>query len=137
MVILFYCYSATGMGWCLTMLGLSSTYQIIGLNWNSSYAVQMIGPIIPLATWTHIVTSYSSTNGVSLWVNGTLIGSTGPFQYSPSGAYNTITIANSLQGQGNCATGSVLQGQFYGMIDELRVYARELNATDVYTLANP
>jgi len=119
------------------MLGLSSTYQIIGQNWNSSYAVAVTGPIIPLGTWTHVVTSYSSTNGIRLWVNGTLIGSTGPFAYSPSGAYNTITIGNSLAGQVGCATGSIQLGQFYGMIDELRVYARELNATDVYTLANP
>jgi hypothetical protein len=119
------------------MLGLSSTYQIIGVNWNASSVAQMIGPIIPLATWTHIVTSYSSINGIRLWVNGTLIGSTGPFQYSPSGAYNTIILGNSLAGQVSCAGGSIVKGQFYGMIDELRVYARELNATDVYTLANP
>ncbi len=114
------------------MLGLSSTHQTIGLNWSSSYAVQMVGPIIALATCTHIVISYSSTNGVSLWVNETLISSTGPFQYSPPSTYNTIIIGNSLAGQVGCAAGSILKGQFYGMIDELRVYARELNATDVY-----
>jgi len=119
------------------MLGLSSTYQIVGQSWNSSYAVAVVGPIIPLATWTHVVTSYSSTNGIRLWVNGTLIGSSGPFHYSPSGAYNTIILGNSLAGQLTCAGGSIVKGQFYGMIDELRVYARELNATEVYTLANP
>lgn len=136
-VILFCCYSTTGTGWCLVTLGLSSTYQVVGLNWNSASAVQVVGPIVPLATWTHVVTSYSATNGIRLWVNGTLIGSTGPFQYLPSGAYNTITLGSSLAGQASCAGGSIVKGQFYGMMDELRVYARELNATEVYTLANP
>jgi hypothetical protein len=136
--VILFCYSSpTGSPWCVPILGLSSTYKIIALSWSSSAVVQVIGPIIPLATWTHVVTSYSATNGVRLWINGTLIGSTGPFQYSPSGAYNTITLGNSLAGRVSCASGSIVKGQFYGMMDELRVYARELNATDVYTLANP
>jgi hypothetical protein len=125
------------LGWCLPILGLSSIYQVIGQNWKSYSTVAVTGPIIPLATWIHVVTSYSATNGIRLWVNGTLIGSTGPFAYAPSGTYNTITLGSSLAGLTACAFGSVVKGQFYGMMDELRVYARELNATEVYALANP
>jgi len=87
--------------------------------------------------WTHIVTSYSATNGVRLWVNGTLIGWSGPFVYASSNVPNTITLGSSLSGTSPCSTGSIVKGQFYGMMDELRVYSRELNASDVYALANP
>ena len=95
------------------------------------------GPVIPLATWVHLVTSYSATNGIRLWVNGTLIGSSGPFTYSPSSAPNTIIAGSALGSVGSCATGNIVHGQFYGRLDELRVYARELNAADVFALANP
>ncbi len=126
-----------GLGWCLPILGLSASNQVIGQNWNSANVMAVVGPVIPLATWVHVVTSWSSTNGVRLWVNGTLIGSTGPFPYYPSTTYNTITLGNSLLGLTNCAFGSVVKGQFYGRMDELRVYSRELNAAEVSALANP
>jgi hypothetical protein len=87
--------------------------------------------------WTHVVTSYSATNGVRLWVNGTLVNSSNPFTYGSSGVPDTITLGSSLNGTSICASGLIDKGQFYGEMDELRVYSRELNASDVYTLANP
>lgn len=110
---------------------------MIGQNWNSSWPVAVTGPVIPLATWTHLVTSYSATNGIRLWVNGTLIGSSGPFSYTPSGVPNTIIAGSALNSTGFCATGNINHGQFYGRLDELKIYARELNATEVFALANP
>ena len=123
--------------WCLPIVGLSSSNQIIGQNWNSTNPVLVTGPVLPIGVWTHVVTSYSATNGIRLWINGTLIGTTGAFTYSPSTVPNTITLGSSLGGQSYCAYGTIVKGQFYGMMDEFRVYARELNSTDVYTLANP
>lgn len=124
-------------GWCLPILGLSSSYQVIAQNWNSSWPAAVTGPVIPVATWVHLVTSYSATNGIRLWINGTLIGSSGPFSYSPSTVPNSIIVGSSLASVGLCATGNIAHGQFYGVIDELKIYARELNATEVSTLANP
>ena len=95
------------------------------------------GPVVPLTVWTHVVSSYSAPNGVRLWINGTLIGSTGSFAYAPSAAPNTIILGNSLAGTSVCANGNIVKGQFYGMMDELRVYSRELNAAEVAALANP
>jgi hypothetical protein len=125
------------MGWCIPIIGLSASNQIVGQSWNLTGAVAVTGPILSLGAWTHIVTSYSATNGVRLWINGTLVNSTGPFGYSPSTVPNSITLGNSLAGQANCAFGSIVKGQFYGMMDELRVYSRELNSSEVYALANP
>ena len=97
----------------------------------------VIGPKLELSTWTHIVTSYSNANGVRLWVNGTLINSSGSFSYNPSHVSNSLTLGSSLHGIGHCSALPVDIGQFYGMMDELRVYSRELDACEVYQLANP
>lgn len=122
--------------WCIPIIGLTSSDQVVGQNWNHS-VISVIGPILPLEMWTHVVTSYSDTNGIRLWINGTLINSSGQFTYMSSGVPNTITLGSSLNGTSTCAADPIVMGQFYGMMDELRVYSRELNASDIYTLANP
>ncbi len=98
--------------------------------------VSITGPTLPLGVWIHVVTSYSVTNGVRLWVNGTLIGSSGSISYASSSVPNTITLGSALDGTSVCLAGLVAEGQFYGMIDELRIYSRELNASDVHALVN-
>jgi len=37
----------------------------------------------------------------------------------------------------NCSSGSVVTGQFYGMIDEFRVFGKNLTTVDICHLANP
>ncbi|CAF1225486.1 unnamed protein product [Adineta steineri] len=128
--------SSNGTLWCIPMLGLSSSDEIIGQSWNLSM-VAIQGPILQLGVWTHIVTSYSMDNGVRLWINGTLIGSSIPFTYSASSLPDWITVGTTFSAAVPCAHGNVAVGQFYGMIDELRIYSRELTSSDVYALANP
>jgi hypothetical protein len=75
-------------------------------------------------------------------VNGSLANASGPFTYAASDAANTITLGSSLNGTSlngtsSCDTDPIQKGQFYGMMDELRVYSRELSICDVYALANP
>jgi hypothetical protein len=120
----------------MPIIGLSSSYDIVGQIYDNN-TVSLMGPILPLQVWTHVVTSYSVTNGLRLWVNGTLVSSSSRFTYVPSWVPNTITLGSSLNGTSSCNGGPVNKGQFYGKMDELRVYSRELNATDVYALANP
>ncbi len=99
--------------------------------------IGITGPTLPFETWTHVVTSYSAISGIRLWVSGSLVSASGPFGYIASGEANTITLGSSLAGTSSCLTGPIRKGQFYGMMDELRVYSRELNACDIYALANP
>jgi len=120
----------------MPVIGLTSSYDIVGQYYDNN-TVSLMGPILPLQVWTHVVTSYSATNGLRLWVNGTLVSSLNPFTYGSSGVPDTITLGSSLNGTSTCYTGPIETGQFYGKMDELRVYSRELNASDVYTLANP
>lgn len=117
-------------------MGFSSTGQIIITGWPGGNAGrQVIGSVLPINVWTHIVNTYSTTNGYRLYVNGTLIGSTGAIGYSASGLVNIITLGNPLQG--SCNSQSIVPSVYYGYIDEFRIYSRELNSTDIYNLANP
>jgi hypothetical protein len=131
-----YIHSSNGSLWCMPAIGLSASNEIIAQCWNAQMmAVQ--GPIILTGVWTHIVTSYSITNGVRLWVDGTLIGSSIAFSYLASGMPNWITLGITPPAGATCATGNVSIGQFYGMMDEVRIYSREITASDIATLANP
>ncbi|CAF1188463.1 unnamed protein product [Adineta ricciae] len=128
--------SSNGTLWCISMLGLTASDEIVGQSWNNSI-VAVQGSALVAGVWTHIVTSYSLTNGVRLWINGRLIGSTPQFTYAASNLANWITIGTTFSNAVQCAHGNVAIGQFYGMIDELKVYSRELTSSDVYQLANP
>lgn len=59
-----------GLGWCIPMLGFSSTGRISGQSWNGSI-VSLTGPFVTANAWTHLVLTYVSTVGIRLWVNGT------------------------------------------------------------------
>ena len=109
--------------------------------WGSSNQ-QVIGPVLPINVWSHIVDTYSFTNGHRLYFNGTLIGTTGSMSYVASGQVNVITLGNPIQGTpttsgGTCYSQSIVSKVFYGSIDEFRIYSRELTTTDITALANP
>ncbi|CAF0972410.1 unnamed protein product, partial [Didymodactylos carnosus] len=128
---------STGAGWCFPFLGFSSSSAIVAQIYTTSFsATSVIGPVIQTSPfWTHIVQTFSTTNGLRLYVNGALrassTGSTGS-SYSASGAQNYLTLGSNL-GQ-SCATGSIVLGQYRGAIDELRVYSRELTSTEICKL---
>lgn len=133
--------TVTGQGWCVDLMGFSATGQIIITGWGASNQ-QVVGPILPINTWTHVVDTFSVANGHRLYVNGTFIGSTGSMTYVASNQVNILTLGNPLQGTltsagGTCTAQSIVPGVYLGSIDEFRVYSRELNTTDIFTLANP
>ena len=127
--------SVTGGGWCIGFIGLSSNRSIVTVIHTAGSNPFITGPVMPMGTWTHVAHTYSATNGMSLYVNGTLIGSL-PVIYSPSGTPDTLTFGNPLAGS-FCGSGYPNQ-QFYGSIDEVKLYSRELSASDVSQLySNP
>ena len=138
---------ATGNGTCHDMLVFTSTGTLV-MQWinNGGTVVSAIqGPQISINTWTHIAAVFSPGNGGRLYINGQLFvytTSTGSLSYydyqsqmymtvgniSPLGATATIT----------CNNGSIPiePGAYKGMIDELRLYNRELNSQEICVLAN-
>lgn len=122
-------------GWCLPIMGLTSSGQIAVNSWNGGN-VPVTGPTVPLNSWTHVVGTYSLANGERLYVNGTLRASVGGFSFAAGTVPMTLTLGSSLQGTGVCNTGTIQMGRFYGALDEFYVYARELTAAEVTAHAN-
>jgi len=128
--------------WCLPFIDFSNTNQIAIQMWGGSSASYVLGPMIPINSWTHIVQTYSSTNGLCLYINGTLYAvNSSMITYSASGVPNYLTLASTLQAipfpLNGCSTTGVLGGleYYHGAIDELRVYDRELTFLEVCALA--
>ena len=127
----------TGSGtWCIGMLGFSSLGAIYAHGWMSP-SVSVAGPTIAVNVWTHVAVTYSSSNGLRLWINGTQYGSGSvPFNYTAAGLPVFATIGSCLSGTG-CDASGMINGQYYGYIDEFKLYSRELSSIDIYNLANP
>ncbi|CAF1344643.1 unnamed protein product [Didymodactylos carnosus] len=125
----------TGTGWCVPMLGLDEGGHIIVSSLNGTVRPSINGTVVNPNVWTHVAQTYGPDNGLTMYVNGALYGSTGSFAYAASDSFDTITIGNPLLG--NSCENDFSPGQFYGAVDEFRLYSRELSAADVLTLANP
>ncbi|CAF4023957.1 unnamed protein product [Adineta steineri] len=127
-----YSTQTDGQGWCTVPLGFSSAGNIIATAWNPNN--QVTGPVLSVNTWTHIATTYSRTHGLTLYVNGVYVGSTGIQNNDAPGTPVILTLGNSLSG-GGCNSQSIATGTYYGYLDEFRVYSRKLSATEVSALS--
>ena len=130
---------ASGSGgssfWCLPMIGFTSNGSLVAQTWNGAVVTAM-GPIPPIKAWTHIVKTWSPTNGLRLYINGGLFSSTPISTFSSSGLRMCVLLGTSSLGT-NCATDQLLMGSYAGAIDEVYVYSRELTAAEVCPLAHP
>jgi hypothetical protein len=123
--------------WCLGMLGLSSSGQLIAVTTvGASNDKYIVGPILSLNSWIHAAITYSVTNGLRLYVNGTFWNSTGPLLYFGSGTADYLFLGSPLSGT-SCGGAHIINGQYSGAIDEFRLYSREISAANVSSLANP
>jgi hypothetical protein len=122
---------------CLGMWGLTSSGAVtVNVVNSTNSAVPATDPsVLQLNIWTHVVQTFSSTNGNSLYINGYLVTTTSASTGDAVGPY--IFIGLTPSGCGFCNHGSIAIGQFYGSVDEFRVFGLELTAADVCRLANP
>jgi hypothetical protein len=110
--------------------------------WGGSTANYVLGPIPPINSWTHVVQTWSSAGGLTLYINGELYAQDSTVTaYFASGLPDYLTLASTLQAPpystNTCSLTGVLEGMGYynGSVDELRVYSRELSALEVCALA--
>jgi len=132
--------NANGTGWCASLIGITSNGNLGGLVFNNG-AVTISGPLISMSpVWTHVVETWSSTNGLRLYQNGVLVSSNSfATAYTASGLSNFITLGNSLDGMNVCSgaeAGHQSTGPFDGDIDDFRVYSRELTSVDINKIYN-
>ena len=118
------------------MLGFTSSGAIGVQGWNAG-PVTLTGPAAVANVWTHLAVTYSSSNGLRLYVNGTQSGaSSATYSYTAAGIPVTLTLGSSLNGTSFCAPANIVKGQYYGYIDQFELYSRELTASYVLGLAN-
>ena len=117
------------------MIGLTNTSQLVTTSWNGTI-LKVLGPVIPVNSWTHAAVTYSRTSGLRLYSNGSLCNSTSAFSFDASGTPNYLAIGSPRAGIG-CRSLFDINGQYSGAVDELRVYSRELTAGDIQALSNP
>ncbi|CAF1612999.1 unnamed protein product [Rotaria magnacalcarata] len=123
----------TTSGWCVHTLVMTSNRQLAANFWTGS-SISTNGSIISLNTWTHIGYTYSTSNGIRLYINGVQYSTTGPFMSNTHSMPMSIILGGDA-GHTVCSPG--YGGAFTGAIDEFYVYRRELNATEIWALANP
>lgn len=125
-----------GLGWCLPMLTLSYSGALKANSWNGGL-VSATGSMTPLNLWTHVAITYRANGPLQLYVNGTLCHSTPPFSYLTWSGPFYVTLGNSLFGSNVCGGSPPSDSQYFGLIDEFRLYSRELDAVEILQLANP
>lgn len=111
-------------------------------NWfDGNHPEAFSGSLIPVGEWTWVTLTYSSENGVRLYINGTnkrFTGNTGSFNCSTGAAYNKYDYSGVEAVAGTANYLYLGSGSFWGsanvLYDEVMVYDRELNVTDVSTL---
>ena len=96
---------------------------------DSSDAVKIIKTPVSLNTWYHVVWTGDSTNGVTLYLNGSSVGNTawnGTYSIYPTPTYKLNNLGYNGGGD----------GYYDGQIDQVRIFNKGLNSTEVTTLYN-
>lgn len=134
------CNTNCASNWCMPFMGFTSTGQIAIQSWSAASGgtiVILTGPTIMTNTWIHVAYSYSSTNGMRLYLNGLLFSSSSAFTYLPSNAPNYIYLGSFPLSTCSAVSTVISTDQFYGLMDEFYLFSREITAADVSGLANP
>ncbi|CAF1374380.1 unnamed protein product [Adineta ricciae] len=125
--------------WWSPMLGFDSSNHLVTQTWSGSvfYNVASNSFAMPLNVWTHVVATFSTTNGLRLFINGTMVNSTSSsHSHGASGTWNIMSIGacTPMIWCSNAET-RIVANQFRGKIDEMRVYSRELTNMEIQAFA--
>jgi hypothetical protein len=118
-----------GYGWCLPPLAIDAS-KITAYSYNSATITAADNVSIATGNWYHAASTWDSTNGLKLYVNGILRTTTPQAAYTASGASNYIRLGFG----GNGCVGD--QGYFNGTLDQIQVWNRSLTSTEVQQIYN-
>ena len=135
-ILVFISKTSLGTQWSIPFLGFATNGSLVGQILDMQ--VISISDLTTLITsiWSHIVLTWSSINGLRLYLNNNLVTSLpSATSYTASSAQNYIILGNNPQTSGTCTPGIIpLMTSFNGDMDEFRVYSRELTSDDVCAL---
>jgi hypothetical protein len=122
------------------MFGFDYNNSLVTQTWSGLgfFNVASKSSIVPLNIWTHVATTFSTTNGLRLFVNGTLVNTTSPsYFYAASGSWNIMSVGtcDPIVWCNNAET-RIVPNQYRGKIDEMRIYSRELTIAEIHALFN-
>ena len=132
--------TSTGTGsTCFPLLGFAANGAIIAQVLTSAGTIiSATGPVLPTSSsWIPIIQTWSTTNGLKLYVNGTLVSSVAASTFLGSETTpNYLTLGNCLSGCGVCSIGMIgSPGPYAGGVDEWHIFNRELTFSDVCTFS--
>ncbi len=122
-------YITSDNGWCLPMLGFNADNNITAQSSNGNIQ-EIVGSQLANQTWIHIALTYEYGNNLTLYQDGLLIGTTGPFVYASSGLPVTLTLGYTPS-QTSCQMSSIVPGNINGRLDEFRIYSRCLTDAEI------
>ena len=94
-----------------------------------------MGPVVPADSWTHVAVTYHLDHGLRLYTNGSLYNASDPISFVASSKPNYLFVGSPLK-CGDYLWWSEIKGQYWGAVEELQVYSRELTADEINVLAN-
>lgn len=118
----------------MPILGFATNGSLVAQVW-TGVARTAFGPILSISSiWHHVVQTWSSTNGLRLYVNNSLVKTdSSVMNYTASTMQNNVRLANRPNRP--CALGGITSAVAYrGDIDDFRIYSRELNLDDICAL---
>ena len=131
-VIMHLSNQSTGDAWCVPLLGFNPSGNLVAHLSSSN----ITGPVLGLNVWTHVVQTFSVAHGLQLYLNGTLFRSSSAAALSAPYQPIYVTVASRRSGGSTCMWGSIVCGPYAGVIDELRLFNRELSPTEILLLSS-
>ena len=127
-----------GAPWSIPMLGFTNAGNIAVQVCGANSSVSLAGPTVSVGVWTHVAITYSPSNKLRLWINGNQT-TVSPSNFASSTIDGPVTmrLGASAGSAGVCASGAISMGQYFGLMDEFRLFSRELSASGVADLADP
>lgn len=134
--ILFVRNTTIGTLWCIPFIAFTNNGSLLAQTWGAG-AQTIFGPSLSTSSiWYHIVQTWSSTNGLRLYINNVLIASDTSVVSFVAGSISKNALL-ATRPSTICATGSAgSQISYYGDLDEFRIYSRELTINDICALYN-
>ena len=119
-----------GSGWCIPFLTLTAGH-FAATGWDNNGQVEALDPSVAASNhWYQVISTWDVTNGLRLFVDGTLVATTPQAEYAASGSpmYASLGL-----GANACSND---QGFLNGVIDDARIYSRALLPADVQAIVS-
>ena len=118
--------NSNGLGWCIPFIAIESgKFSAISYNGTDVHAIQSDTPSTDV--WHHVVTTWSSSTGLRLYVDGVLKSTAAQTNFAASGSPAYVQLARGA----GCTANT---GFFRGSIDDVRVYNKVLSQVQISAL---